>query len=299
MRHHILFAIFAAAFAVSAVSCSEKLDPVEPLSELKYQRGKLFSDYEDKYLEYTPWERTKSGEGLSGNGASFQYWNDHKIEATTYNELWSMCEIPAAELQNMSTRNLVRSCYIYPYNSDLLAYWDVNLSFLDGIHHIMSHFNGYRELYLRKDSPKEMLDLFKEVKYSDWDGESFYVVLESNEYRKQNSVGGGISSFSMVLASAVDNKCFSETQIAELSKSVIKKIDEVKKDSETYSGMTAFFPYLLGAVLSYHYDNTLSEEKVHELEGFIQDCYRAWGTPSTYDSVYDSVRKIAKSTPGK
>lgn len=287
------------ALTVLVVSCSEKLDPVEPLSDLKYQRNALLVEFEEKWMDYKPWGMTKSGNGLAGDGAELSYWWEHKAEAKDYEELWSMCDIPAEKLMAMSTQNLVRSCYIYPYNADILTFWDIDICFLDGIHNLMSRYNGYRELNLRKDAPQEMLNLFQEVKYGDWDGKSDYTVLDSKDYRKQNSVGGGISSFSMVIASAVDNKCFTEAQIIELSKYAIEKIDEVKKDKKTYSSMTVFFPYLLGAVISYHYDNTLTEEQAGSLDYFIEDCYRGPEDESSYNLIYNSLRKIAESSSSK
>ena len=139
----------------------------------------------------------------------------------------------------------------------------------------MNHFNGYRELHNRKDAPGEMLRLYKEVKYSDR-GDSFVVVLESKEYRKQGSIGGGISSFSLVMASAVDNECFTSAQIVELSKSVLEKIDEITLEKTgTYSFHTAFYPYLLGAVISFRYDSELSGSQSSILKDFIYDSDRS------------------------
>ena len=47
-----------------------------------------------------------------------------------------MCEIDNRLLSAMSTQNLVRSCYIYPYNGEIIAYDSPYASFLDEIHYV-------------------------------------------------------------------------------------------------------------------------------------------------------------------
>lgn len=281
-----ILSIIAIAYAVS---CEPKQDKDTPLVD-----NSLFTDFEKKWLDYPPWEMKKGGEGLSGEGCTFYYWWEHRIEAKSASELYAMCEIDSDLLSAMSTQNLVRSCYIYPYNGNVIAYSSATLSFLDGIHYVMSIFNGYRELHNRKDAPKEMLRLYKEVKYSDG-GDTFVVILDSKEYRKQtNSIIGGIPSMSLVLASAVDNECFTSAQIVELSKSALDKIDELSlAPTGKYSFHTAFFPYLLGAVISFHYDSELSENQTSILKKFIYDCDRTPTEESTIDLIYKSVSKIA------
>lgn len=280
-----------------AVSCAEKVEPEtpgpEPIGELIYRGNALFAEYEDKWLGYEPWEMTKSAEGLSGEGGSFVYWWEHRTEAETSQELYELCKIPEEKLLAMSTANLVRTCYIYPYNADIAAWFSPGVSFLDGIHYIMDNFNGYRELHLRKDAPQEMLNLYKEVRYSDWDGKSTEIIIDSRDYRKQSSVCNGIASLSLVAASAVDNNRFSPEQIAELSRGVIQKIDEILSDeSGIYSFFTAFFPYLLGAVISYHYDSTLTEEQYGILDEFVWVCNRSPVEESTLELIYESLGRI-------
>lgn len=287
-----------------AVSCAEKVEPETPgpetpgpetpcIGELIYRGNALFAEYEDKWLGYEPWEMTKSAEGLSGEGGSFVYWWDHRTEAKTSDELHAMCDIPEEKLLAMSTANLVRTCYIYPYNADIAAYFSPGVSFLDGIHYIMDNFNGYRELHLRKDAPQEMLSLYKEVWYSDWDGKSTEIIIDSRDYRKQSSICNGIASLSLIAASAVDNNRFTPEQIAELSEGVIRKIDEILSDeSGTYSFFTAFFPYLLGAVISYHYDSTLTQEQLDTLDEFVWVCNRATVEEPTLELIYESLGRI-------
>ena len=283
--------------AVLAASCVQKVDPetpgTEPIGELSYRGNALFAEYEYKWLGYEPWEMTKSAEDLSGEGGSFVYWWDHRTEAETSDEQHAMCDIPEEKLLAMSTANLVRTCYIYPYNADIAAWFSPGVSFLDGIHYIMDNFNGYRELHLRKDAPQEMLNLYKEVRYSDWDGKSTEIIIDSRNYRRQSSVCNGIASLSLVAASAVDNNCFTPGQATELSRGVIQKIDELSNDtSGTYSFFTAFFPFLLGAVLSYHYDSTLTEEQTNILDDFVWVCNRSPVEESTLELIYESLGRI-------
>lgn len=288
----VLTRYFTLIFSIAVIACTVSCEPEEN-KETPSGLDALFTGYEEKWLDYPAWQMKKSGEKLTGEGCTFYYWWEHRIEAKSSTELYAMCEIDNRLLSAMSTQNLVRSCYIYPYNGEIIAYDSPYASFLDGIHYVMNHFNGYRELHNRKDAPLEMLRLYKEVKYSDR-GDTFVVVLESKEYRKQGSIIGGISSFSLVLASAVDNECFTPVQIVELSKSVLDKIDEITLDQTgTYSFFTAFHPYLLGAVISFHYDSELSESQSSILKKFIHDCNRHPVEYSTIDLIYKSVSRIA------
>ena len=288
----VLTRYFTLIFSIAVIACTLSCEPEEN-KETQSGLDALFTGYEEKWLDYPAWEMKKSGEKLTGEGCTFLYWWKHRIEAKSAIELYAMCEIDNHLLSAMSTQNLVRSCYIYPYNGNVMAYCSLSLSFLDGIHYVMNIFNGYRELHNRKDAPREMLRLYKEVKYSDR-GDTFVVVLESKEYRKQGSIVGGISSFSLVMASAVDNECFTSAQIVELSKSVLDKIDEITFDQAgTCSFHTAFYPYLLGAVISFHYDSELSESQSSILKKFIHDCNRHPVEYSTIDLIYKSVSRIA------
>lgn len=91
----------------------------------------------------------------------------------------------------------------------------------------------------------------------------------------------------------MDNFNFSPEQIAELSEGVIQKIDEILSDeSGTYSFFTAFFPYLLGAVISYHYDSTLTEEQTNILDDFVWAFNRSPVEESTLELIYESLGRI-------
>jgi hypothetical protein len=295
IMRNVLTRAFTLIFSVAAIACAVSCEPEEN-KETPSGLEALFTDFEKNWLEYPAWEMKKSGEGLSGEGCTFYYWWEHRFEAKSASELYAMCQIDNRLLSAMSTQNLVRCCYIYPFNWEIITYDSPYASSLDGIHYVMNHFNGYRELHNRKDAPVEMLRLYKEVKYSDR-GDSFVVVLESKEYRKQGSIGGGISSFSLVMASAVDNECFTSAQIVELSKSVLDKIDEITLDKTgTYSFHTAFYPYLLGAVISFHYDSELSGSQSSILKDFIYDCDRSPKEDSTIDLIYRSVSRIANKS---
>ncbi|HPB88789.1 MAG TPA: hypothetical protein PK738_01460, partial [Bacteroidales bacterium] len=292
IMRNILSRTLALLFSVTAIACAVSCEPEEN-TETPSGLEALFTYFEKNWLDYPPWEMKKSGEGLTGEGCTFYYWWEHRFEAKSASELYAMCQIDNRLLSAMSTQNLVRCCYVYPYNGIVTAYCSPTLSFLDGIHYVMTIFNGYRELHNRKDAPREMLRLYKEVKYSDR-GDTFVVILESKDYRKQGSIVGGIASFSLVMASAVDNECFTSAQIVELSKSVLDKIDEITLDQTgTYSFHTAFYPYLLGAVISFHYDSELSANQSSVLKTFIYDCDRSPVERSTIDLIYRSLSRIA------
>jgi hypothetical protein len=63
------------------------------------------------------------------------------------------CLIPERLLTSLSTAELTDLCLQYPLLCDIFAFD----SFRDGINHVYDRFNGFRELFKRKDASKELL----------------------------------------------------------------------------------------------------------------------------------------------
>lgn len=70
---------------------------------------------------------------------------------------------------------------------------------------------------------------------------------------------------------AVDYNALSHEQLVCLSAEVLAKIDNIfSGEGETHSFPNNLrFPYLLGAFIAYHYDESLSDHDANLLKGFV------------------------------
>jgi len=68
-------------------------------------------------------------------------------------EMIDACQIPEKILFSLSTNDLTELCLHYPLLYDTFAFNDLN----EGFNKLFNDFNGIRELYKRKDTPKELL----------------------------------------------------------------------------------------------------------------------------------------------
>jgi hypothetical protein len=74
-------------------------------------------------------------------------------------EMISACQIPEDVLSQLSTRALVETCLNYPLFPQLFAYNNLQ----DGFNRFASKFNGFKELFLRKDAPSILLERYKKM----------------------------------------------------------------------------------------------------------------------------------------
>jgi len=72
-------------------------------------------------------------------------------------EMIDICQIPDSILKTMTTANLSRLCLNYPLLGDMLF----SDNFQEGFDMMASNFNGFQELFLRKDAGNELLKLYK------------------------------------------------------------------------------------------------------------------------------------------
>lgn len=204
--------------------------------------------------------------GLSGEGYDFDYWRQHKAEAGSFETLMAMCNIPADLLANMSTRNLAITCLNYPYNSLFHAYNDQYWGFKETI----KYFNGYHEIMKRYGGKQATIDLYAEL------GDTY------------QAEGTSVSSWTFFLCTAVDLKALSNEQIADLSKAVLWKIDHYTDSNELFQLMNLAHSYLLGALIAYHYDSSLTVEQLNWLKYYISSVSRQYFFSHTdyLDNVY-------------
>lgn len=264
MKMSVLFMLIATGFMATSCGHDDEPQPLLPIDNV---------DPESTLFDYTSTDDfvfwpvpTIDDSGLTGEGYDFSYWQEHKAEAKTGEELYAMCNIPKDLLEKMSTANLAITCFNYPYNSIFLAhdnqYW--------GYKETIKYFNGYHELMKRMSGKQAALDLYDEL---------------GDTYQEKEFF---ISSWSFFLCTAVDNKAFSIEQIAGLSKSVNQKIEHFTSSDGLFHVMNLAHSYLLGAQIAYHYDSSLDEEDLLKLKYYISSVSRQYFYSHTdyMDSVY-------------
>lgn len=202
---------------------------------------------------------------LTGPGGNFEQAWARRTEAHGKEELVALFNLPEAELAAMSTRNLLRTCYIHPYNGELLAYDNG----YDGVVACLSQFNGWMTLMQRKSAPEELVRLYQELEYPvTYDG--FYVPLDYTEYNNAAHNFGALCFLTYVLMTAADYHCFTRDHVRQLAPEVIRKVENMSAAPEIYSWLSNLrIPYLLGAFLAWHYDDSLSGEDCKTLENFL------------------------------
>jgi len=92
-------------------------------------------------------------------------YSDFKVKAktwkplTSYEEKLNDCQIPNILLTSMSTEGMVETCLTFPFYIDIFAFDDIQ----DGFQKITSRFNGFEELYKRKDAGTIILNRYKSI----------------------------------------------------------------------------------------------------------------------------------------
>ena len=263
-----------AATMIVATGCPE-IDP-DPEPEIGYTQ--LLSQYES-LIDYKPWQvRPVSDANLTGPGGNFRYWWEHRAEADGAVELWALCSLSDEQLATMSTRNLARTVYLYPYGFEFTAFENE----YHGILLEMGRFNGTRELMQRRSGASELLHLYKEVHYPHSGELSFNIPLDYTEYLNEGSFLARINYLTFLMITAIDYGCFTPEEVRTLAGAIEEKIEDVLSDTnETYSWVGSVrFPYVLGAWTAYRYDQSLTDTERSTLRKFIDPVFN----PSLYST---------------
>ena len=245
------FMLFA-AIAVMMTACDKKDEPLnrtqfEIEREAPVRATPLLANYAQQHDGLTMWPSTVVDDsGLTGEAGDYSYWQEHKNEAQTIEELMAMCDIPENKLQAMSTTNLARTCYNHPY---AFVYTAQNIIYQGFF--FMTQANCYRELMQRKTGALELLNLYCKQEYT--------------------TNGFALNALSMFLMTAVDYNALNQEQLARLSAEIFNKIDNIidVEGSTPVFSENLRFTYLLGAFIAYHYDASLSDDDVNLLKAFI------------------------------
>lgn len=268
MKKHFL--LLLAACLCCLVSCQTFYDGSDDENDnpMRYVKGgpvrsQLVSPYIDM-IGYKPWSaQLKEDAALTGEGGDFQYWWEHRGEVDDNVSREAMCTLPQEQLAKMSTRNLVNTCFIYPYGSMLGLQ---NNPFLAVLQH-MNRFNGLVELQTRKSAPAELIRLFKECKYPK-DGTGSVIPIYSTDYLSDKHMLVGLPYLMILLETAVDCDRFSSNQIRELAGATLTKIDDIYSN-ESYSYFTKKYPLILGALIVYHCDGNLKTGELDMIKQFL------------------------------
>ncbi len=240
-------------------------EPVSPPTpdEIEYQplsglnpAVPLLNGY-DHIVGYELWTAEKIPDAdLTGEGFSFDYWAEHKHEAHSLKELMALCEVPQPLLSAMSTRNLVQTCFVHPYNSIYNAY---DIEYL-GIMNAM-RANCWQELMRRATGSSQLLDLYCELSYPLSPDTDFHDWLSYLDYKSLAAdQWNTLAALTLVMMTAVDSNAFTAVQLTRIAGEVFNKIDNLLSADEgsySYTGQIRY-QYLLGAFIVYRYDRSLT-----------------------------------------
>ena len=222
----------------------------------------------DEYYTSRSWKTDNSIDEskLTGEMFTFEKYADREYwkTLTSYVDMLEALMVPQERLFSISTQNLARTCTVYPFNSNYMAYVDFSTTAIDGIFHIMNNFNGYARIQGRPSGPQELLKIYTKQKVR-MDGKH---LGWSADYTRANSFMD-ISAMELVLATAVDCGRFSNDQIADMIHAMWEKNEDfVESGQYSWNGAICYC-YVLGAAIAYHYAPNLSQDEKTQLKIFV------------------------------
>ena len=278
MKTRIMMMTLALAL-LSVSACTKDVEIPIDLGTENDPRVPLMPIAEDVEMWPAP---SINDDGFHGESYSYDYWMKHKTEAQSFEELIAMTNVPKDSLKNMSTTNLAWTCFTHPYNNNWFAYNNI----YDGILSVMTTFNGYEELMKRYGGRDAVVDLYIKLGYKE---------LGDNQEGKTLVSAYDLASWTLVVCTLADNNALNVAQRCRLAKEVLAKKHAIAL-SHTDVFMGQEFNYLLGAFIAYHYDYTLSDEKLVLLKSFIQ--YICNNGTSTNENLSRSYNIIDASLAG-
>ena len=167
------FMLFA-AITVMMTACDKNDEPLnrtqfEIEREAPVRATPLLANYAQQHDGLTMWPSTVVDDSrLTGEAGDYSYWQEHKNEAQTTEELMAMCDIPSDKLHAMSTANLARTCYNHPYavsSKDNILSYEVleSLPYKDNLGLMTKGEEGTRWIafIVEKDPPEPLLMWYK------------------------------------------------------------------------------------------------------------------------------------------
>ena len=180
MRTKYLFLIFWTLITLTSCGDDNKDEPdnpVEPVTrtwinierDTPFREQPLLAYYEQLY-NCPMWpSKVIDDRGLTGEvWEDYSYWEEHKAEAQTTEELLALCDVPQDKLFAMSTHNLALTCFRHPYTLIYTAYDNIYLSPF-----FLVQANCYKELIQRRTGALELLNLYCGLEYTAEIGSNF------------------------------------------------------------------------------------------------------------------------------
>ena len=265
---------------LALIGCSDdKESKDEPTPTIEVDPKMPVLPVEDFQMWPTP---TIDDSNLQGEGYLFGYWQQHKDEAQTGEELVAMCNVPDDLLKNMSTANLAWTCFNHPYNTSWPAYNNP----YEGMIGLIRRFNGYNELMRRATGRDAAINLYAQLGYRE-EGKTTV-----SEY--------SMIAWTLVLCSAADYRAFNQEQVAQLAQDLLYKdfIANATSSSNLYLSHKAY--WLLGAFLAFHYDEALSEEQRIMLANYVKVVRMTYYTDEadfvgSHPIIKESLERLADS----
>lgn len=136
----------------------------------------------------------------------------------SHTEMVELCQIPDTIIHSLSTTDLTRICLDYPLFFSMTAFTNMQ----EGFEQVSSEFNGFVELYQRKDFAKELLVLYQSIKPDD-------VKRISTDLDKGRFM---FRTFYLEIMLAQNNvfKCLSDNDLNEL---IIESLQKSKQKQES------------------------------------------------------------------
>ncbi len=202
---------------------------------------------------------------LTGEGFSYQDWEDHKAEAGSYAGYIALCTPSEAMLKKMSTRNLAISAYLFPYNCNYFLF----NSPLRGFFKTLDDCKIFQTLATRPSGPREIMKIYEEIKLNDDSSYEYVPVLECKDYLKLDSKMN-VSWLEMVLMTAVDEGLFSDEEVMKLAKRTYDNIAFQIAHPNIYSYPGSWmYSVMLASSIVYHYSEGLKDEVLSIARDFV------------------------------
>lgn len=283
LRLTLFLLLTSASLLMLTTSCEKGLDS---MSNVDIETCLL-----KRWMTEETWRSYEMDEdALTGERYSFYKWTDPEYikSFTSSAEAFKAANIPEDSLKKMSTANLARTCFVYPYAIIYFAYIDYATSAIDGIFAIMNQFNGLTELQRRPSGADELLELYK----------SFILKADTTsrrtfDYRERHSfIDQGY--LELLLLVAVDTQKLEQSQLKELGKEVMNKYYLELSDSQSHSWTTIQFTVCLGAMIIYkeatvHNSFSFSKEEMQLLENSILN------TGKVSENIYELTELVISS----
>jgi hypothetical protein len=151
----------------------------------------------------------------------------------SHREMVAVCQIPNEIIYNLSTQELVLICLDYPLFFTITAFNNMQ----QGFDQNRREFNGFTELFKRKDAGKVLIKIYSEVNPSD-------VNLRNTDLEK-GMFKFRIFYLEILLAQTDLLKSLSTVQQKDLLKECIKKVNE--KSNASFSGFQMLTTHLIMA----------------------------------------------------